>query len=254
MAELWSVDKEERKTRLTDTIVDVSEPLTLIGGGEVSLEDLETAMALAPLCVAADSGADAAISAGVALTAVIGDMDSISEDAKAQIPADRYHQIAEQNSTDFEKALRSISAPLILAVGFTGGRVDHGLSAMHTLALRCHQSVVMLTREDVLFLCPKRLSLPMPEGARVSLFPIGPVTGRSTGLHWPIEGLEFAPGVLSGTSNRATGPLDLEMDAPAMLCILPRGFIQPVVSALRAMPPHARWPARAEQHRDLRQS
>lgn len=235
-------------------IVDVSEPVTLIGGGESSIEDVETALKLAPTSVAADGGADSALAAGVCLTAVIGDMDSISERARTQIPRERLHHIAEQDSTDFDKALRSINAPLVIAVGFSGGRIDHELAALHTLAVRSDRTVVVLGRGDVVFLCPPAFSLPMEAGTRVSLFPMGPVSGRSRGLHWPIDGLRFAPGVLSGTSNRATGDLHLEMDAPQMLCILPRRFIQPVVSALLALPAHGRWTAHAAQRRDLPQS
>lgn len=245
MAEMWSVNKEGPNSSVGHSIVDVSEPLTLIGGGDIGSGDLALARSLAPTCVAADGGADAALDAGVPLAAVIGDMDSISDAAKSQIPATKLHEIAEQDSTDFDKVLRHVSAPLAIAVGFAGGRVDHELAALHTIVRRCDRRIVLLTAQDVVFHCPRVLSLNMSAGTRVSLFPMGAVRGRSTGLFWPIEGLEFAPGVLSGTSNKATGPLRLEMEGPGMLCILPRDFIQPVVSALSAVPAHGLWPARA---------
>ena len=215
--------------------------------------DLQTALALAPTCVAADGGAHHALAAGVDLAAVIGDMDSISKAHKTQIPPDRFHHIAEQDSTDFDKALRSVQAPVVIAVGFAGGRVDHQLAALHTMAVRSDMAIVMLCAEDIIFVCPPKLCLEMVAGTRVSLFPMRPVTGRSQGLNWPIEGLSFAPGIQSGTSNHATGNLELEMDHPGMLCILPRNFIQPVVLALAALPAHARWPVRAAPHRDLQQ-
>lgn len=230
---------------MKDKIVDTCEPLTLIGGGDSRPEDLYTALALAPMCVAADGGAHLALELGIDLAAVIGDLDSISDAAKAQIPADRLHHIAEQNSTDFDKAIRHVGAPLIIAVGFTGGQIDHALAALHTLVRRADRAVVLLGAQDVVFLCPPHFSLPMPPGTRVSLFPMGQVQGRSTGLNWPIEGLSFAPGERSGTSNRSTGDLTLEMETPAMLCILPRDFIQPVVQAFSQLPAHGRWPARA---------
>lgn len=201
------------------------------------------AMSLAPTCVAADSGAQVALDMGVDLAAVIGDMDSISEGARAQIPQARFHQIAEQDSTDFDKALRHVSAPVVIAVGFTGGQIDHALAALHTIVSRHNRSIVLLGKQDVVFLCPKEILLPMAAGTRISLFPMGPVTGTSTGLHWPIDGIDFAPGLRSGTSNRATGDVHLEFDAPQMLCILPRRFIAPVVSLLCALPDHVRWPA-----------
>lgn len=224
-------------------LVHASEPLTLLGGGECTPDDLTTAMSLAPLCVAADGGAQLALDMGVELTAVIGDMDSISDAARAQIPSDRFHLIGEQDSTDFDKALRNVRAPVVVAVGFTGGQIDHALAALHTLVRRCDWPVVLLGAQDVVFLCPKSFALSVPDGTRVSLFPMGPVTGRSSGLYWPIEGIDFAPVSRSGTSNRATGDLQLEFDAPHMLCIVPRFLIEPVVSMLRALPDHARWRA-----------
>ncbi|MCV3270398.1 thiamine diphosphokinase [Roseobacter sinensis] len=223
--------------------------MTLVGAGAVADGDLAAALALAPTCVAADSGAETVLAAGVPLEAVIGDMDSISEAARAQIPPERQHRIAEQDSTDFDKALRHILAPLVIAVGFSGRRIDHQLAALHTLVMRPDLPCVMLGAEDIIFLCPRDLHLPMSPGTRVSLFPMGAVTGRSEGLEWPISGLDFAPDGRSGTSNRATGDLTLQIDAPAMLCILPRRFMAEVAEILQAIPVPARWPARAAPHR-----
>lgn len=222
-------------------LVKSSKPLTLVGGGECSSADLKLALSLAPTCVAADSGAEIVLEEGVALAAVIGDMDSISEASRAQIPSDRFHLVAEQDSTDFDKALRCVSAPVVIAIGFTGGQIDHAMAALNTLVMRCDRSVVLLGVDDVVFLCPKAFSLDMPAGTRVSLFPMGPVTGHSKGLHWPIDGIDFAPGMRSGTSNRATGDIYLKMDSPRMLCILPRRFIGPVVSLLSVLPDPVRW-------------
>lgn len=226
-------------------IIDVPHPLTLIGGGDCTKDDIDLAFRLAPACVAADGGADAALAANITPAAVIGDMDSISDHARAQIPADRMHLIAEQDSTDFDKCLRHVAAPLVVAVGFAGGQIDHTLATLHTLVVRCDRPVVVLAARDVIFLCPPRMHLPMQAGVRVSLFPFGRVTGTSVGLEWPIDGLNFAPGLKSGTSNRATGDVSLAVSEPCMLCILPRVFIEPVASMLLALEPAARWRARA---------
>ena len=74
--------------------------------------------------------------------------------------------------------------------------------------------------------------------------PLTPVTGRSQGLEWPIDGLDFAPGGRTGTSNRALGPVTLEIDGPDMLLILPRRLMAPLAAQL-LRPEHAPWPARA---------
>ena len=219
--------------------------MTLIGGGEATARDLAEARALAPTCVAADGGATLAISEGAPLAALIGDLDSIPPDVLAQIPPQHRHPIPEQDSTDFDKALSRIDAPLVLGVGFTGARIDHQLAAFNTLARFAHQPCILLGSQEIVLLAPPRISLPTQEGDVVSLMPLMPVEGRSEGLLWPIEGLTFAPGAQIGTSNRATGPVDLEMTGPGMLLILPRRLMPPVAAAL-LQSEAARWPARAE--------
>ena len=97
--------------------------MTLVGGGKATAADLNEALALAPSCFAADGGADLVHQQGVELTAVFGDMDSISDAARSHILDERFHHIAEQDSTDFDKALRNISATAIVGVGFLGGQI-----------------------------------------------------------------------------------------------------------------------------------
>ena len=52
--------------------------VTFLGGGELNIGDLVYATKLAPKLIAADGAADVAIKNGFVPTAVIGDMDSIS--------------------------------------------------------------------------------------------------------------------------------------------------------------------------------
>ena len=213
-------------------IVHSLEPITLVGGGPVASADLTEALTIAHLCVAADGGAQAALINGVMPDAVIGDFDSITPDVLAKIPSDRLHKISEQNSTDFDKALRHISAPVVIAVGFAGGRVDHQLAAFHTLLRHADRHCIIVGAEEIVFHCPAHIAVPLEKDQIVSLFPMGQVTGRSTGLQWPIDGLEFAPATFVGTSNRSIGPIELWMDMPGMLCILPRDSLAIVTHAL----------------------
>ncbi len=208
--------------------------VTLVGGGPVSARDLRRALARAPLAVAADSGADRLLAAGVMPDAVIGDMDSISDRARAAIPADRLHPVTEQATTDFDKALRSIAAPFVLALGFNGARTDHGLAVLNTLIRHSGRACLVLGPKDVAFAAPPgALDLRLRPGDVVSLFPFAPVTGRSQGLHWPIEGLNFAPDGMIGTSNRASAAqVRLEFDGPGMVVILPRRRLDAALAAL----------------------
>ena len=206
--------------------------VTVIGGGATSPYDLQTALAVAPTLVAADGGADRALALGQPPDWVIGDLDSITSGARRLIPAGRIHHVAEQDSTDFTKCLTRIAAPFVMAVGFAGLRLDHTLSALTTMASTVRPLVIMLASDDVVFVAPPRLTLPLMPGTRVSLYPMGPARGISTGLEWPIEGIEFAPGGRVGTSNMANGVVTLRIEGK-MLLMLPRSTLASVMTALR---------------------
>lgn len=230
---------------MNDVIVDSPEPITLVGGGQATVQALHEALMLAPVCVAADGGLKLALSAGVDVAALIGDFDSVTDAELDQVPAARRHQINEQMSTDFEKALLRVQAPVIVGVGFLGGRIDHQLAAFHALMVFAHLPCVLLGETEIVFLAPPDLNIDTRPGDVVSLFPMGKARGTSEGLEWPIEGLKFRQGQKIGTSNRATGPVRLQMAAPNMLTILPRRLMRSVVSRL-SEPRCARWPAHPE--------
>lgn len=204
--------------------------ITLAGAGTIAPADWTEALALAPVLVAADGGADAALAAGHMPEAVIGDFDSLSPAARAAIPAPRLHHVPEQNSTDFEKCLTRIRARFVLAIGFVG-RLDHTLAALSVMARVAQPPVLLLAQEDVAFLAPPRLDLDLPVGTRFSLWPLGHASGRSTGLHWAIDGIVFQPAGRVGTSNRTTGPVSMTMDGP-MLVLLPREALPGVMEGL----------------------
>ncbi|TCP62902.1 thiamine pyrophosphokinase [Rhodovulum bhavnagarense] len=215
-------------------ILQSSDNITIIGGGTVSAPLLSEALRFAPMLVAADGGADTILAHGHMPRAVVGDFDSISDRARVAIPADRQHRVAEQESTDFEKTLRAISAPLILGLGFLGPRIDHQLAALNTLVRYPQKRCILLGPDDLCFACPADLRLDLPIGTRLSLFPMTETTGVSAGLRWPIEGLTFAPDRRVGTSNRVTGPVRLCMDGPGMVVILPHDQLHAAITGLMA--------------------
>lgn len=220
----------------TGNIVETDSFVTILGAGGPDPADIEAAMSLAPVLVAADGGAGFALNAKKVPDAVIGDFDSVSEDVLRQLSPDSLHRIEDQIDTDFEKCLARIAAPLILAVGFTGERLDHELAAYSALLRYPEKRCIILGPRDLVFLGPPMVSLDLRPGSRLALFPLAPVTGRSQGLLWPIDGLDFAPGHRLGTSNTVTGPVRLQMDAPGMLVILPREALPEAIVGLTAAP------------------
>lgn len=211
-------------------IVQSQTGVTLIAGGPVLARDMQAARALAPMVVAVDGGADRAMAFGVRPAAVIGDLDSISAGARVGL-ADVLHFVDEQVSTDFDKALRHITAPFVLALGCLGGRVDHELAALSVLVQHTDKPCFLIGREDVIFAAPPVLDIAMLAGDRFSLFPMAEVTGHSDGLEWPIAGLRLAPNGRVGTSNRATGPVRLQTNGAGLLVIVPRARLRVALSA-----------------------
>lgn len=223
-----------------EPVVRSAEAVTLVGGGPLTEGDLRLAMTLAPTLVAADGGAARCLAAGLAPRAVIGDMDSIPPQA-ARALADRLHPVTEQESTDFDKALSRVEAPFLIAVGFSGGRLDHELAALHALVARPERPCLVLGPESLCLHCPPRLALPLDQGATVSLFPLAPVRVASIGLRWPTDEIPFSPTGRIGTSNAALGPVALEAREPGMLVILPRSAL---ALAARALDEAPRWQVR----------
>lgn len=218
-------------------IVQSTQGVTLAGGGPFGARDLRFCLARAPVAIAADGGADRLLRLGVMPKAVIGDFDSLSDAALSQIPQAWQYRVAEQESTDFDKALRLVEAPVVLALGFAGARLDHGLAAFNTLVARAERHCILVGPKDFAFAAPARLSLDMVPGDVLSLFPMAPVTGTSTGLEWPIAGLEFAPNGRIGTSNRVLArQVELAFDGRGMLVILPRRRLDAAIRALTAVP------------------
>lgn len=217
---------------MTAGIVQSRLPVTLLGAGESAVSDLEEMLAMAPTLVAADGGANVALGAGRVPDCVIGDLDSLSAAARDAIPAGRLHRIEDQAITDFEKCLERIAAPLILAIGFTGARIDHELAVWNVLARRRVHHCVVVGHEDVVLLAPARLELDLAPGTRVSLFPMSPVRAESRGLRWPVGGLAFAPDGVPGTSNEATGPVELRVLEGRLLLILPRACLRELLAKL----------------------
>lgn len=207
-------------------------PVTLLGAGESAVSDLEEMLTMAPTLVAADGGANVALGAGRIPDRVIGDFDSLTATTRAAIPAERLCRIEDQATTDFEKCLIGIAAPLILAIGFTGARVDHELAVWNVLARRRAHHCVVIGAEDVVMLAPERLALDLEPGTRVSLFPMSRVRAESEGLRWPVGGLDFAPDGVLGTSNEATGPVELRVLEGRMLLILPRACLRELLRKL----------------------
>ena len=222
-------------TRPAGTVI-AEGAVALVGAGPAGSGPLAACLSRAGVVVAADGGAAAALAAGRTPDAVIGDLDSLPPGCA--VPPGRIHRVAGQDDTDFEKCMDRIEAPIVLGAGFLGGRADHALAALGALARgrssrgRPWPPAILVGTEDVVFAVPPRIELPLAPGCRVSLFPMAPLSARSEGLEWPLDGLALAPSGRVATSNRATGPVRIAPDAPGLLCLLPADRLDVVIRAL----------------------
>ncbi len=214
----------------------------MVGGGHIGPNDLNLTLNRVKSAVAADGGAAVLVDSGHMPEAVIGDLDSLNASYLRKIPAERLFPIQEQDSTDFDKALRHIQAPIVLAVGFLGARIDHQLATFNAIVRHQDRFCVLLGEHEVIFHAPPRMKLALEPGSIVSLFPLRKVQGRSRGLKWPIDGLTMEPDGRVGTSNQAEGDIDLQMDGPGMLVIVPRTALDDVMQAFLSGRT-GRWPA-----------
>ena len=196
---------------MADQIFTFDTPVILVGAAPVPVDGLFAALPGTLPVIAADGGAHTAMQAGRRLDLVVGDMDSSFD-----IPSDiRRLHLPDQNDTDFEKCLKRINAPLIIGFGFLDGRLDHTLAALHALAAVAHDRPILLVGStDLLLRVRGNISFSVTPGERVSIWPLGTQRfRRSTGLRWPLDGLEMTPGTLIGTSNVATGDMvDIHAD------------------------------------------
>lgn len=206
----------------------------LVGGGEVDDRAIAMAAAVTTHVVAADGGANGLAGRVPRLDAIIGDLDSLEDRVGWAARGTRVLHLSEQDTTDLEKCLYATEAPFYIGVGFTGRRLDHTLAVLHVMLRRAEKPLVLIGAEDVVFLAPPEWRITLAEGARVSFFPLRPVSGvASTGLEWPIDGLAMAAGAMIGTSNRATGPLiSACFDGPGVVTMVERQYLDAVLVSL----------------------
>lgn len=216
----------------TDYIVSSSGVVCLIGGSSVEGTDIADLLPLVTDLVAADGGADHLLVAGLTPAAVIGDMDSITQAAKTEF-AGRMHHVAEQESTDFEKALSRINAAGIIALGFTGGRMDHALAVLNVLARHRTRPVLLLDGSDVSFVVPDApIALDLPENTRISLMPLSDTVVTATGLRWPLDSAQMHPAGMTSSSNAVAAPrVKIAAQGPVLIT-LPRIHLPQALKAV----------------------
>ena len=205
------------------------EPVCLLGGSDVPL-NLANILPGGPL-ICADSGADHAVPVGREPVAIIGDMDSISPTVRTRF-SDLIHPVEDQNSTDFEKCLRSIKAPFVFGFGFLGRRMDHTIASLSVLAKFESCPVALIGDGDVTVYLSDRAEFATKPDMGIGILPWPRADCSSDGLEWELNGLDLALGGQISSSNRAKGNrVHIEVHSGAVLVTLPVDQIASLPSA-----------------------
>jgi thiamine pyrophosphokinase len=213
--------------------------LVIVGGGAVDFQLIRDLRAAGAHLVGADGGADQIVTAGEQPEAIIGDFDSLSAPDR-WIGRTQLLRIAEQETTDFEKALYSTYAPVTIALGMTGRRFDHTLAALDAVARYARDRIIILVdEEDLAMALTGPFTFEVDEGDRVSVHPLAPIRfRRSIGLKYELDGLKLAPGERTGTSNEAMdGVFRIEPEPRAKapwLLIVDRKYLFAIAAAATA--------------------
>lgn len=178
----------------------------LANGKSPSKRFLQKLRSSATVLVCADGGANAAARANIRPDLIIGDLDSVTPLTERTFQSVPRRRIAEQNSTDLEKALRWLlrkGIREITVVGATGGRLDHvagNLNVIGKYARRASLRVVEESGELLPVGAGREFSY--APGTTVSLIPLSKCSGVTTqGLRWELRNATLELGVRDGTSN-----------------------------------------------------
>lgn len=216
---------------------DTRPAVVVLGGGPLAAA-LPDTLRRAVITVAADSGADHALAAGITPTLVVGDLDSISDDARcalteAGVAFDRFD--ADKDATDgflaIDAALELGASTITLVSGAGIDRLDHLLAVVALLAHPRADGVDLdayLGNAHVQRARPERsVLIDYPAGSTVTLLPLfGTVEGvHTTGLYWPLDLATLPVGSSRGVSNLVVqSPATVSVTSGLLLVIVPEAL------------------------------
>ncbi len=211
-------------------------PILLVGAAPAYDGMVSKVLPYVESVIAVDGGLGACRAEGVRPDAVIGDLDSVSADDLDWLGSDRCVQAKDQNQTDLQKALAATQAPLVLAVGFLGGRLDHQMAAM-TAILQADKPVILINDTELCFVAPGHLDMHIPDGSPVAFFPLAPCRVETQGVTYPLKDAAMAPDGLISTSNHMNGDrLQVWTVGRGLMVILPVAALDQAISALLPTP------------------
>lgn len=211
--------------------------LVIVGGSALSPDALIGLPADAYI-IAADSGLDHALAAGLRPHLVVGDFDSVKPETLALAAAEGIEieqHSPDKDNTDTELALaaaRTSRATDVVLLGGGGDRLDHSIAAITALG---HQSMAAFTtvsaRWDTTMIsvlhAPRAITFATELDATFSLLALhGACSGIDVdGGLWPLSDAELQPGSSLGVSNRTTAnELQIRVRTGVLTVVFPLHF------------------------------
>jgi thiamine pyrophosphokinase len=182
--------------------------LVVLNGDPPSKDLLSHLVSDADLVVAADGGANVLKRHGLKPDVIVGDLDSIRPATKRAFSGSRVIELADQDSTDFEKAFSFLlheKIPNAMVAGMGGKRIDFTLGNFVSVWRYVPHISISIFGDDW-FAVPVtgELALSLPLETTVSLIPFSRCTGVSlNGFRYPLRRATMNYGSL-GVSNMTT--------------------------------------------------
>lgn len=165
--------------------------------------------------IAADGGTRHLRALGQPPEVVVGDMDSLPDEARAWLESAHTEFVVHppaKDETDLELALLLAASRYddeILLFGALGGRLDHLLANVFLLTYSPldKRHIVLVTEHEKAWLVTDKTDIHGAAGDTVSLIPLGGDVHieATTGLQWPLTNDRLAFGPARGVSNVMTG-------------------------------------------------
>jgi thiamine pyrophosphokinase len=211
----------------------MSQVVVVVGGGPLSPRALTDLLPSATV-IAADSGLDHAVAAGLRPTVLVGDLDSISAHGKMWAYAhelDIDQHPVDKGATDTELALlraAATDATDLVVVGARGDRFDHTLGTLAALgnsALGRFETIQLLLDDTVMHVIHSQhsVTLDLPQNSSFSLLALhGPCRGvEVTGARWPLSEATLESSSTRGISNESTALLHVAVADGILTLVVP---------------------------------
>lgn len=203
--------------------------LIVAGGTPPSRELLDRHLKDSDIILAADAGFRPLDECGVAPSILIGDMDSLGEDAASRADALGVKIMrvpSHKNSTDAELAVGEavrLGADEIVLLGATGGRIDHLLGNLMLVHLGWHMgaSTTMEDETQTISLIEEEGTIHGHRGQTVSILPADQdAVVSAEGLEYPLDELHLTNLRPRGVSNVMLGETaKVRTIGPVFICI-----------------------------------